>query len=74
MSSQYFIKRKEAINGPLSLNQLKKAVSSKKLKKQDLISTSEDGPWDALKDVYKQILDGSYVSISESPSVTADVD
>jgi hypothetical protein len=64
MSSQYFIKRKETVNGPISLNQLKKAITSKKLKPQDQISTSEDGPWAVLKDVYKNILDGSYITNS----------
>lgn len=68
MTVQYFIKRKEKINGPFSLNQIQKAINSSQIKSQDQISVSEDGPWDGMKDVYKQILDGSYVHILESLS------
>ena len=60
MSDSYFIKRGENINGPFTLKKLQKALSDKKLKANDELSTSNDGPWERLSVLHKDIRAGKH--------------
>jgi Zn-finger nucleic acid-binding protein len=51
----YFIQRGTTVKGPFSQAKLKALVQEKKLKKNDGISESADGPWEPLSTAYKRI-------------------
>jgi len=67
MSDSYFIKRGENISGPFTLKKLQKALSDKKLKANDELSTSNDGPWERLSVLHKDIRAGKHPHFAESP-------
>lgn len=65
---QYYIRRGVSVKGPFAIKSIKLKISAKKLKQSDEISLDENGPWDVLGTVYKDILSGSYSpSSSEQP-------
>jgi hypothetical protein len=69
MSDTYFIKRNEAVNGPFTLKKLQKALSDKKLKANDELSTSSDGPWERLSVLHKDIRAGKHPFVAaEAPA------
>ena len=47
MAQGYFVKRGKTVKGPFSLKKLQHLSETKKLKDNDLISTSDHGPWKA---------------------------
>ena len=53
MVKQYFIKRGDTVNGPFTSNQIKSGITSKKLNPEDLLGSSEVGPWKELRSVIK---------------------
>ena len=55
MSKQYYVKRAGRISGPFSGSEVKSGIKTGRLKEQDLISLSKDGPWRTLKGVFKKI-------------------
>lgn len=58
--SQHFIKRGSKTLGPFTAEKVAQLIKAKKLEPADEVSSSEDGPWDRLSDVYKEIRNGSY--------------
>jgi len=72
MSETYFIKRGESINGPFTLKKLQKALSDKKLKANDELSTSNDGPWERLSAVHKDIKAGKHPHVVQEAPVNAE--
>ena len=56
MTDSYFIKRGVTVQGPFHLEQLKRGIKSKKLKADDRIAPSKDGPWQHLGDTYSLLL------------------
>jgi len=56
MAAQYFIKCGKKINGPFSVEKLRALKKAKKLKADDEISQSAEGPWIAFCEVYEGIL------------------
>ena len=55
---QYFLKRGDAVKGPFSLQKLQSLLAEKKLKANDLVGVSNDGPWERLAAVHKPIRAG----------------
>ena len=55
---QYFLKRGDAVKGPFSLQKLQSLLAAKKLKANDLVGASDDGPWERLAAVHKTIRAG----------------
>jgi hypothetical protein len=53
MAEQFFIKRGEKINGPFSVEKLQGLKKAKKLKADDEISESAEGPWNSIAAYYK---------------------
>ncbi len=51
----YFIQRESTVKGPFSQAKLKTLVQEKKLRKNDAISDSVDGPWEPLATAYNRI-------------------
>lgn len=49
MAEQYFVNRNGKIVGPFTKEAIKLAVSTNKLTADDLVGTSQDGPWRKLK-------------------------
>jgi hypothetical protein len=72
MSETYFIKRGESINGPFTLKKLQKALSDKKLKANDELAVSSDGPWERLSALHKDIKAGKPPLIAEEAPVDAE--
>ena len=55
---QYFLKRRDAVKGPFSLQKLQTLLAEKKLKANDLVGASNDGPWERMTAVHKTIRAG----------------
>ncbi|MCP4945653.1 MAG: hypothetical protein GY924_27210 [Planctomycetaceae bacterium] len=45
---EFFVKRKDKVNGPFTLAQIKSGIKKSKLKLSDSFSNSKDGPWQRL--------------------------
>ena len=58
MAQRYFVKRGETVKGPFSLEKLQSLLAEKKLKGNDLVGASNDGPWERLAAVHKSIRTG----------------
>jgi hypothetical protein len=56
MAAKYFIKRGKTVKGPFTVEKLQALKKAKKVKADDEISQSAEGPWDRLGNVYKSIL------------------
>jgi len=69
MGQQFFIKRGEKINGPISVEKLQALKKTKKLKAEDEISQSAEGPWIAFCEVYEGIRSIASTSRRVSPSL-----
>jgi hypothetical protein len=63
MAEQYFVKRGETVKGPFSLDKLQSLLGAKKLKANDLIGTSDGGPWERMTAVHKTIRAGQPLSL-----------
>ena len=68
---QYFIKRGDKVSGPFTAEQVKTAQKLEKLKPEDLLGASDDGPWKELRSVFKVKADSSDSLKVSSPSVSA---
>ena len=55
---QYFLKRGDAVKGPFSSPKLQSLLAAKKLKANDLVGASNDGPWERMAAVHKSIRAG----------------
>ena len=58
--SQHFIKRGSKTRGPFTAEKVVQLIKAKRLKSSDAVSLSEEGPWDRLSDVHKEIRNGTY--------------
>ncbi len=58
MSNEYFVRRDGKVSGPHSLAMIRKSLEEKKLKANDLLSLSSDGPWERVAAVHKEIRAG----------------
>jgi hypothetical protein len=72
MGDTYFIKRGETINGPFTLKKLQKALSDKKLKANDQLAISNQGPWERLSSVHKDIKAGKHPFVADEEPVDAE--
>ncbi len=72
MADSYFIKRGENINGPFTLKKLQKALSDKKLKANDQLAISNQGPWERLSSVHKDIKAGKHPFVADEAPVDAE--
>jgi hypothetical protein len=61
---QYFVKRKEKVNGPFTTAQIKSAAKSAKLNDTDLISNTEGGPWNTLGEALEKLQASAALSTS----------
>jgi hypothetical protein len=69
MADSYFIKRGESINGPFTLKKLQKALSDKKLKANDQLSISNQGPWERISSLHKDIKAGKHPFVADEAAV-----
>ena len=74
MADQYFIKRGETVKGPFTIEKLQYLKKAKKLKADDGVSQSAEGPWDRLGAVYKSILKEDRVDDYEDDDVSYEDD
>ena len=58
LSNEYFVRRNGEVSGPNSLAMIRKGLEEKKLKANDLLSLSSDGPWERVAAVHKEIRAG----------------
>jgi hypothetical protein len=54
------MKRGSKTLGPFTAKKVVQLIKAKKLKSSDEVSLSEEGPWDRLSDVHKEIRNGTY--------------
>ena len=79
MAERYFLKRGEAVDGPLSLKKLQESLAAKKFKSNDLVGVSDSGPWVRMATVHKAIRAGQPLTLPsqeatavEDPPVAAE--
>ena len=61
---QYFLKRRDAVKGPFSLQKLQSLLAEEKLKANDLVGASNDGPWERMTAVHKTIRAGQPLELT----------
>ena len=69
---QYFLKRRDAVKGPFSLQKLQSLLAENKLKANDLVGASDDGPWERMAAVHKSIRAGQPLALTSNTAVTTE--
>jgi hypothetical protein len=65
----YFVRRKGRVKGPLSREKLVALQQEDRLRMQDEIGPSEDGPWQRLIDIYDEVFgDESTTAYADNPA------
>ncbi len=61
-----YVKRKQRIHGPFSMEQIMYGLENQQLRDSDLISTSQNGPWQTFDGYFLQPKDGDEIEEAQS--------